>query len=244
MAHGVTQHDSSRPMTDRMPVIAADDVSVTIDTTVALATTSLTIAAGEVVAVTGPSGSGKSTLLSCLSGIRVPTRGSVVVAGQELSRMPAASRARFRREHCGVIFQNADLLDELDVVSNVALPLIFSGAPRASALRQASRVLDMVGCGALGGRRPAQLSGGEAQRVAVARAFAGSPAVVIADEPTASLDIDSAAAVTDLIIARARSAGAATVIATHDHAVSQACGREIALHRHAVRPPDGAASAR
>lgn len=210
---------------------------MTIGNTVALGTTSLAVAAGEVVAVTGPSGSGKSTLLSCLSGIHVPTTGDVTVAGRVLSRMTAEARARFRRERCGVIFQDADLLDELDVESNVALPLIFSGVTRPDALQRAQELLELVGCRALARRYPSQLSGGEAQRVAVARAFTGSPDVVIADEPTASLDIDNAAAVTELIIARARSTGTATVIATHDHAVSRSCDREVALHRHAVSAP-------
>lgn len=231
-------------MTAESPVILADSVTVNINGTLALATTSLAVSAGDVVAVTGPSGSGKSTLLGCLSGIRVPTQGSVIVAGEHLNRLSPGARARFRRERCGVIFQDADLLDELDVAANVALPLIFSGMPRAEALARAAKVLDAVGCGELTARRPAELSGGEAQRVAVARAFAGSPVVVIADEPTASLDIDKAAAVTELIVHHAHAVGAATVIATHDRTVAKTCDREAALHRHAAERHDAQAVAK
>ena len=168
----------------------------------------------------------------------------MTVAGQPLSRMAAGARAKFRREHCGVIFQDADLLDELDVAANVALPLVFSGLPRPQALERAREMLDAVGCSALVSRRPAELSGGEAQRVAVARAFVGTPSIVIADEPTASLDIDNAAVVTELIVHHGHAAGAATIIATHDRMVATTCDREVPLHRHAAERDDVATAER
>lgn len=215
------------------PIIVTEGVSVIVNSALALASTSFTVKAGEVVAVVGPSGSGKSTLLSCLSGIRLPTSGSVNVAGHTLNSMSIGARAKFRRKKCGVIFQDSDLLEELDVVANVALPLIFSGVARPIAMKKANAILATVHCESLAARRPSQISGGEAQRVAVARAFVSGPAIVIADEPTASLDIDNAAVVTDMIVAHARATHAATVIATHDAAVADRCDRVLVLDRHA-----------
>lgn len=213
------------------PVIVVREVAVVIGEEHVLAPTSLEVASGEAVAVMGPSGSGKSTLLACIDGLRAPTAGTVQVGERVVSGLSVAARARFRRELCGVVHQDPDLLDELDVRDNVALPLIFAGTSRPAARARALEMLVAVGCGELSSRRPWQISGGEAQRVAVARAFAGAPAVIVADEPTASLDAANAATVIDLIVTHARRAGAAAVIATHDPAVAEACDHVLPLRR-------------
>lgn len=223
-------------MTDVGPVIVAQSVSVVIAGVQVLAPVSLEVGAGRVLAVMGPSGSGKSTLLGCLSGVRVPTGGSVRLDGVDVGSLPVDTRARLRRERCGVVFQDADLLEELDIVSNVALPLIFQGVPRARARAAALAALESVGCSGLAHRRPEDVSGGEAQRAAVARAFVIEPHVVVADEPTASLDADNAAGVIDLIVAHARTSGAATVVATHDTSVASRCDDVLVLVRHAETP--------
>ena len=197
-------------------MITVDDVSVSVGSSRILPPTSVRVEPGEVLAVVGPSGSGKSTLMRCLAGLTVPSSGSVRIEDVVLSKASAAQRARFRRARLGVIFQDPELLDELSAIENVALPLLFSGHGRRSALELASAALENVGCGHLTAARPTTLSRGEAQRVATARALIVPGRVVLADEPTASLDRDNALAVASLLIEHAHEHGAATVIATHD----------------------------
>lgn len=214
--------------------IVTREAGVEVSGVVLLASTSLTVAAGEVLAVVGPSGSGKTTLLGCISGTVVPTRGQIEVDGIDVSRLSAAARARFRREHVGLIFQGPELLDELSVGENVALQMIFSGMARDEARSRAAVALERVGVAQLIDARVARLSGGEAQRVAVARALASPASVVLADEPTASLDADNARQVTNLLVEAARREGAAVVIATHDMEVAGACDNVLSLREAAV----------
>ncbi|MBA2530139.1 MAG: ABC transporter ATP-binding protein [Euzebyales bacterium] len=197
--------------------------------TTLLASTTFTVGKGEALAIVGPSGSGKTTLLGCVSGTVVPSRGSVVVGGTEVSSLAVGARARFRRNHVGPIFQDPELLDELSVVENVALSLIFSGVARTEALRRAAQLLERLGMGAHVEARTATLSGGEAQRVAVARALVKRSAIVVADEPTASLDAEHAAEVTQLLITTARESGTALLLATHDVTVASECDRVLSL---------------
>ncbi|MEU9889648.1 ABC transporter ATP-binding protein [Sphaerisporangium sp. NPDC051011] len=171
---------------------------------------SCTLAPGDQVALMGPSGSGKTTLLHLLAGLDRPTTGTV--AWPELDDRP--------RGRIGVVFQGPSLLPPLDAAENVALPLLIAGLPDVDARAMALRALDSVGIGDLAGKLPQELSGGQAQRVAVARVLAGSPRLIIADEPTAQLDSALAARVVELLITVARRLTAALVIATHDQMIA------------------------
>ncbi|MDX6706273.1 MAG: lipoprotein-releasing system ATP-binding protein [Solirubrobacteraceae bacterium] len=183
--------------------------------TVALQPTDLTIDEGARIALVGPSGSGKSTLLHLMAGLDEPTIGSVT--------WPAlGSRSQLRPGPVAVIFQGPSLLAPLTVLENVALPLVLGGATDAAARSQASEALERLGLAALTDKLPEEISGGQAQRVAVARALAGSPRLILADEPTGQLDRESGAAVVEVLLAAAEHATAALVVATHDPTVAAA----------------------
>ncbi|GAA4476476.1 ABC transporter ATP-binding protein [Rhodococcus olei] len=186
----------------------------------------LTLAAGEFVTVTGPSGAGKSTLLHVAGGLDPPDTGSVVVSGRDLWAMRSSSRAAFRRRNLGFVFQFFNLVPMLTAVENVSLPLVLDGVPARSADTRAEELLYRVGLGDRLRHRPAELSGGQMQRVAVARALAARPSVILADEPTGNLDSRSSTEVLDLLRALSHEDGAAVVMATHD---------EAAAARYAVR---------
>jgi putative ABC transport system ATP-binding protein len=177
----------------------------------------------------GPSGCGKSTLLLVAAGILVPGSGSVVVAGQEMPGDSVDGRAALRRHQIGMVFQFGDLISELSLRENVALAAELSGARRRAALRAADALLDRVGLGALAGRSPSRVSGGQAQRAAVARAVVHHPAVILADEPTGALDTENAEQVMTLLLDVARELGAGVLIATHDDRVAGRCGRVVRL---------------
>ncbi|WP_157803817.1 ABC transporter ATP-binding protein [Luteimicrobium subarcticum] len=213
-------------------MIDAVDVFVGLGSVTLLRPTSLRVEDGEAVAVVGPSGSGKTTLLRCLMGMTTPTSGRVRIDGTTVSSLSVADRARFRREHLGVVFQDPELLDELTAAENVALPLLFSGRARRDALAHSDVYLDRVGTSHLRGLRPATYSRGEAQRVAIARALAIQGRTLVADEPTASLDRDNAVAIARLLIDHGRRENTATVIATHDIELAGMCDRVLDL-RHA-----------
>jgi putative ABC transport system ATP-binding protein len=187
------------------------------------------VGAGEVVAVTGPSGSGKSTLLHCLAGIVRPDAGHVRYRDIELSALTEAGRTRLRREHFGVVFQFGQLVPELTAVENVALPLLLAGQRRTDSIRLAREWLERLDAGDVAGLRPGALSGGELQRVAVARALVNRPAVVFADEPTGALDSVAAEKVLGILLSEARSLRAAVVVVTHDNWVAAHAGREVLL---------------
>jgi len=193
----------------------------------------LGVVPGQVVAVVGPSGSGKSTLLRILTGVQVPTSGSVTIDGVELTRLSVGARAAFRRDRLGVVFQDPELLDELSVAENAALPIVLAGRPRREALALAREQLARVGLASLVDGSPQTLSRGEAMRVAVARALVAGPRAVIADEPTASLDRTNALTIARLLVDNARAAGAATVIASHDPGVVALCDDVIDLRSEA-----------
>lgn len=170
--------------------------------------------AGELVAVTGPSGSGKSTLLHLLAGLDQPTGGAI--------EWPAlGGRASLRPGPVGVVFQGPSLLPPLDVVENVAMPLQLAGIPEAQAIAAAHRALGRLGLDDLAGKLPEELSGGQAQRVAVARVLAGWPRLILADEPTGQLDHATGAEVVHALLEAAGTLGAALVVATHDPAVAE-----------------------
>ena len=197
--------------------------------TVALRGVSLSVDAGEVVAITGPSGCGKSTLLHAAAGIVRPIGGSVRLLGQDLERLDEAARSRLRRRQVGVVLQFGQLVPDLAVIDNVALPLLLDGHPREAARTAARDWLDRVGMSAEEAALPAELSGGQAQRVAVARALVTGAAIVLADEPTGSLDTLGGEQLLDLLLSSARERGAALVLVTHDNVVASRADREVRL---------------
>ena len=176
------------PAGDGGPVLEAEGVYKAFGQTPALRGVNVTVARGEFLAIMGPSGSGKSTLLHCLAGIYIPDRGEVLFDGSPLSSMSEADRTRLRRTACGFVFQFGQLVPELTAADNVALPLLLNRTKRKTAYQTAESWLGRLGLGDKTRRRTGELSGGEAQRVAVARALAMTPRVIFADEPTGSLD--------------------------------------------------------
>jgi putative ABC transport system ATP-binding protein len=185
------------------------------------------IAAGEIVAVMGPSGSGKSTLLHCLAGILTPDAGEVWFAGRRIDTLAEAERSALRRDRFGFVFQFGQLVPELTAAENVALPLLFGGARRGPALRQAQAWFGRLGLEGLEQRRSGELSGGEAQRVALARGLVARPEVLFADEPTGSLDSLTGEDVMKLLVTAAREQGTTVVLVTHEPRVAAYADREV-----------------
>jgi ABC-type lipoprotein export system ATPase subunit len=185
--------------------------------------------AGEFVVVTGPSGAGKSTLLHIAGGLDAPDSGTVAVNGQDVWSMSTGARAAFRRRNLGFVFQFFNLVPMLTAVQNVSLPLVLDGVPARSADARADELLQRVGLGDRGRHRPAELSGGQMQRVAVARALVARPSIIIADEPTGNLDSHSSTEVLDLLRSLADEDGAAVVMVTHDQAAARYGSRELQL---------------
>ncbi|MBS7660689.1 ATP-binding cassette domain-containing protein [Pseudomonas lalucatii] len=188
---------------------------------------SLELAAGDSLAIVGSSGSGKSTLLGLLAGLDLPSAGDVALAGHHLGRLDEDQRARVRAEHVGFVFQSFQLLDSLNALENVMLPLELEG--RRDARDRARGLLDRVGLGQRLSHFPRQLSGGEQQRVAIARAFVAAPAVLFADEPTGNLDSHTGAHISDLLFELNQERGATLVLVTHDERLAQRCQRLIRL---------------
>lgn len=184
---------------------------------------------GEVVAVMGPSGSGKSTLLHCLAGIVTPDSGSIMYGGQEMATMNDAQRSALRRSQFGFVFQFGQLVPELTCVENVALPLRLNGASRKEAERTALARMEQLEVDDLKAKRPGEVSGGQGQRVAVARALVTDPRVLFADEPTGALDSLNGERVMELLTDAARSANAAVVLVTHEARVAAYSDREIVV---------------
>ena len=187
------------------------------------------LAAGEFVVVTGPSGAGKSTLLHIAGGLDAPDTGTVSVAGQDVWALSVGARAAFRRRTLGFVFQFFNLVPALTAVENVSLPLVLDGMPARAADTRAMDLLDRVGLGDRARHRPAELSGGQMQRVAVARALVARPSIVLADEPTGNLDSHSSTEVLDLLRALCEEDGTAVVMVTHDPAAALYGSRELPL---------------
>jgi putative ABC transport system ATP-binding protein len=194
---------------------------------------SLAIAEGEAVAIMGPSGSGKSSLLNLVAGLDRPTSGSIRVAGVELTRLGEAALARYRRSRVGLVFQFFNLLSNLTVLDNVAVPGELSGMSRRESCRRAGELLADLELGDRVRSFPAQLSGGQRQRVAVARALINRPALLLADEPTGALDTRSGEQVMDLLDELNR-AGHTLVLVTHDPRLAARCASRV------IRLVDGA----
>ena len=188
----------------------------------------LEVRRGEFLAVMGPSGSGKSTLLNILAGLERPTRGAVVVDGADLSAMDEVALATYRRERVGMIFQAFNLLPRYRVVENVALPLLFAGVPRDMRLARARAVLDRLGMGPRADHRPSELSGGEMQRTAIARALVTEPSLLLADEPTGNLDSANGDALLALI-GELHARGQTVVLVTHDAGIASRAQRIVRM---------------
>ena len=195
----------------------------------ALVDLDLTVGEGEMVAVMGPSGSGKTTLLNCLSGLDDIDGGRVLVAGQDLFAMSDAARTSHRATSMGFIFQAFNLIPVFTAAENVELPLLLGGTTAKEARRHAIQMLERVGLGDRTRHRPNELSGGEQQRVTVARALASRPAIVWADEPTGNLDTQMATQVIDLLHELNRQDGQTIVLVTHDPAIGGSAGRLIRM---------------
>jgi putative ABC transport system ATP-binding protein len=208
-------------------VLEAQDVTISFGATEALRGASVTIGGGEMLAVMGPSGSGKSTLLHCLAGILVPDSGEVTFDGRRIDQLREPERSTLRRERFGFVFQFGQLVPELSAIENVALPLLLGGATRRSAIAQAGEWFSRLDLDGLERRRSGELSGGQAQRVALARGLVARPDVLFADEPTGALDSLSGELVMDLLAASAREQGTTVVLVTHEPRVAAYADREI-----------------
>ena len=193
----------------------------------ALRDVSLEIRVGEIVGLEGPSGSGKSTILHAVSGLLVPTEGTVELLGTDLTTRSERGRTRLRRRHVGIVFQRFHLLPALSARANVALPLVQAGVPRSTRRERAESLLEAVGLADRSSHLPGELSGGERQRVAIARALVTDPDVVVADEPTGELDTATGRDVLELLTDVGRDR--AVVVASHDESTLAVTDRTVAL---------------
>ncbi len=208
-------------------ILEARDLYVRFGQTPALRGASISVEAGELVSVTGASGSGKTTLLHCLAGILMPDSGDVWFSGRRIDAMNEAQRSALRRDRFGFVFQFGQLVPELTAEQNIALPLLLRGVRRAAALADARKWFVPLNLDGLQRRRSGELSGGQAQRVALARGMVGRPDVLFADEPTGSLDSLSSERVMDLLVAAAGQHGTAVVLVTHDTRVAAYASRTV-----------------
>ncbi|WP_298231445.1 ABC transporter ATP-binding protein [uncultured Azohydromonas sp.] len=189
----------------------------------------LDLRAGEMLALAGPSGSGKTTLLNLCGLIDVPDAGAILLRGEPVHRLDERYRTRLRRDALGFVFQQFNLVPVMTAAENVEYPLFLAGVAQAERRRRVAQALERVGLASHAGHRPDELSGGQRQRVAIARALVKRPALVIADEPTASLDSQTAEAVLELMRERSREEGVTFVFATHDERLSSRCDRVVRL---------------
>ncbi|MET9066216.1 ABC transporter ATP-binding protein [Streptosporangium sandarakinum] len=219
------------------PLLEARGVERSYGRTPALREASLSVAAGEVLAIMGPSGSGKSTLLHCLAGIFTPDAGEVWFDGRRLDTLSDARRSELRRTAFGFVFQFGQLVPELTAADNVALPLLLGRTGRRQAYRRALDWLRRLELEDLAGRRTGELSGGQAQRVAVARALVTRPKVIFADEPTGALDSLTGEKVMELLVGLARQEGTTVIVVTHDARVAACADREVMVRDGRVTDP-------
>lgn len=208
-------------------LLQARDLTVTFGETPALIDVSVDLSAGEVLALVGPSGSGKSTLLHCLSGIIRPQLGQVILDGKRIDDQTDNARSHLRRSQFGFVFQFGALVPELSATENVALPLRLGGLRRRPAEEQARDWLRRLDVLSVANKRPGEMSGGEGQRIAVARALVNQPRVVFADEPTGALDTFNGEMVMELLVGAAREQGACILLVTHESRVAAYADREV-----------------
>ncbi|MFE5087187.1 ABC transporter ATP-binding protein [Streptomyces mirabilis] len=230
MSSSTSSGTSSSTSSDRgTPLLTARSLVKTHGSTPALRGATLELRTGEILAVTGASGSGKSTLLHCLAGIVRPDEGTVDYAGERLDRLPESRLSELRRTDFGVVFQFGQLIPELTALDNVALPLLLAGTARTTAREQADEWLERFGVRGQEALRPGEMSGGQAQRVSLARALVTGPRIVFADEPTGALDSLAGEQVMTALTHTARESGTAVLLITHDARVAAYADREVAL---------------
>ena len=219
------------PVPPGSPLVLFEDVSLTLASAAGpvdiLRGVSLRIEPGETVALVGPSGSGKSTLLMILAGLERPSGGRAMLAGHDLGTLDENALARLRRSHIGIVFQAFHLLPTMTALENVAIPLELAGA--ADALAAAEAALARVGLGHRVGHYPAQLSGGEQQRAAIARAMVAGPLLLLADEPTGNLDGATGRSVIDCLFEEHARLGSAFLLITHEAGIAERCDRRLYL---------------
>ena len=230
--HSVVQADGA--------ILEARDLALSFGETPALRGASVSVKRGEIVAVMGPSGSGKSTLLHCLAGILVPDSGEVFFDGERLDTMREGERSRLRRDRFGFVFQFGQLVPELTAEENVALPLLLGGTRREEALRSARTWFGRLELEGLERHRAGEMSGGQAQRVALARGLVAHPDVLFADEPTGSLDSLTGELVMGLMTGSARAEGTTVVLVTHEPRVAAYADREVIVRDGKVTSAVGA----
>ncbi|WP_306313229.1 ABC transporter ATP-binding protein [Streptomyces hydrogenans] len=223
------------------PLLEATGLSKAYGPTAALSGADFALRAGEVVAVMGPSGSGKSTLLHCLAGIVRPDAGTLAYDGRDITALSDTARSALRRTDFGFVFQFGQLVPELSCVENVALPLRLNGEKRKAAEARALEWLARLEVDDTAAKRPGEISGGQGQRVAVARALVSSPRVIFADEPTGALDSLNGERVMRLLTDASRDTGAAVVLVTHEARVAAWSDREVVVRDGSVRSSEWAA---
>ncbi len=220
-------------------VLAGEGLVKRFGQTEALRGIDVEIGRGEILAVMGPSGSGKSTLLHCLAAIIRPDGGRVLYDGARIDDLNEAARTTLRRRAFGFVFQFGQLVPELPAVENVALPLLLDGMGRSQAMAAAAAMFPLLGLDGMEGRRPGEMSGGQAQRVAVARALVAKPSVVFADEPTGSLDSLAGEQVMELLTDASRALGTAVVLVTHEPRIAAYADREVVVRDGRIATASG-----
>jgi len=221
-------------------ILEARDLVLSFGETPALRRASVSVTRGEVLTIMGPSGSGKSTLLHCMAGIIVPDSGEVYFDGQRIDTMRETERSRMRRDRFGFVFQFGQLVPELTAEENVALPLLLAGTRREEALRVARSWFERLDLEGLERHRTGEMSGGQSQRVAVARGLVANPDVLFADEPTGSLDSLSGELVMGLLTRAAREQGSTVILVTHEPRVAAYADREVIVRDGKVTSSEGA----
>ncbi len=220
------------------PVLKLKDASLSLDGNAGrvdiLHSVTLNVLQGETLGLIGPSGSGKSSLLMLMGGLERATNGTITALGHDLTALDEEARARFRRDHMGVVFQSFHLIPTMTALENVATPLELAG--HADAFDRAEAELEAVGLGHRSGHFPTQMSGGEQQRVALARASAPRPDILLADEPTGNLDATNGAAIMDLLFGLRDRHGATLVLVTHSRELAARCDRVIRLRDGRIDP--------
>ncbi|MEV6298312.1 ATP-binding cassette domain-containing protein [Actinoplanes sp. NPDC051861] len=210
-------------------MLHAEDLSLSYGATVALAGASATVARGEIVALVGQSGSGKTSMLYCMAGLLRPSAGRVRYGENDVTSMKPEELAALRRARFGFVFQSAELVPELSLRENISLPLELLRVPARDRRRRVDELIERLGLTGQAARRPALVSGGQAQRAAVARAIAHRPEVVFADEPTGSVDSANGTAILDAFVTLARENGTAVALVTHDPGIAARADRVVEL---------------
>jgi len=222
-------------------ILEAKEAVLSFGETPALRGASVAVARGEILAVMGPSGSGKSTLLHCLAGILVPDSGEIWFDGSRIDTLREQERSALRRDRFGFVFQFGQLVPELSAEENVALPLLLGGMRRAQAIAEARSWFERLGLDGMEHHRSGEMSGGQAQRVALARGLVAHPEVLFADEPTGSLDSLTGELVMELLTGAARQQGTTVVLVTHEPRVAAYADREVVVRDGRVTALDRAA---